>query len=106
MSSIALSASARACAASARYSFMTVRISWSRRRSAGSGIGHWYEPAGVCSIYRKHNGAAKFIVRPAMPRARHDEIAGALKTALTPYATSEGIVMESSSWKVTARNPA
>ena len=52
-------------------------------------------PAG--EVYREAGDAA---------RARHDEIAGALKTALTPYATPEGIVMESSSWKVTARNPA
>jgi len=36
---------------------------------------------------------------------RHDEIASALKSALAPYQTAEGIVMDSSSWKVTARNP-
>jgi len=37
--------------------------------------------------------------------ARRDEIAQALKAALAPYQTPEGIVMGSSSWKVTARNP-
>ena len=36
---------------------------------------------------------------------RQDEIAAALKAALSGYETSEGIVMESSSWKVSARNP-
>src|SRR6266446_2054713 len=36
---------------------------------------------------------------------RHAEIAAALKAALAPYQTAEGIVMDSSSWKVTARNP-
>lgn len=36
---------------------------------------------------------------------RHAEIAAALKSALAPYQTPEGIVMASSSWKVTARNP-
>jgi len=36
---------------------------------------------------------------------RHAEISAALKAALAPYETPEGIVMASSSWKVTARNP-
>lgn len=36
---------------------------------------------------------------------RHDEIAADLKAALARYQTPEGIVMDSSSWKVTARNP-
>jgi ubiquinone/menaquinone biosynthesis C-methylase UbiE len=36
---------------------------------------------------------------------RQDEIAAALKAELSKYETSEGIVMESSSWKVSARNP-
>jgi hypothetical protein len=51
-------------------------------------------PAG--EVYREAGEAA---------RARHEEIAKALKTALAPYETPEGIVMASSSWKVTARNP-
>ena len=38
-------------------------------------------------------------------RARHDEIAHALKAGLARYQTAEGIVMDSSSWKVTARTP-
>ena len=52
-------------------------------------------------------GPAGEVYREAgeMARARHDEIAAALKTALAPYQTPEGIVMASSSWKVTARNP-
>jgi hypothetical protein len=29
----------------------------------------------------------------------------AMKAALTPYVTAEGIVLDSSSWKITARNP-
>lgn len=36
---------------------------------------------------------------------RHDEIAAALKRELARYETPEGIVMDSSSWKITARNP-
>jgi SAM-dependent methyltransferase len=36
---------------------------------------------------------------------RQDEIAAALKAELSRYETSEGIVMDSSSWKVSARNP-
>jgi hypothetical protein len=52
-------------------------------------------------------GPAGEVYREAgeIARARHDEIAQALKTALAPYQTPEGIVMASSSWKVTARNP-
>jgi ubiquinone/menaquinone biosynthesis C-methylase UbiE len=37
---------------------------------------------------------------------RHDEIAKALKAAFVKYQRPEGIMMDSSSWKVTARNPA
>lgn len=51
-------------------------------------------PAG--EVYREAGDAA---------RARHEEITEALKTALAPYQTPEGIVMASSSWKVTAKNP-
>ena len=36
---------------------------------------------------------------------RHDEIANALKAALAAYRRPDGIMMDSSSWKVTARNP-
>lgn len=51
-------------------------------------------PAG--EVYRE---AGELAVR------HHDEIASDLKAALARYQTSEGIVMDSSSWKVTARNP-
>lgn len=37
--------------------------------------------------------------------AKHDEIVQALKAELSQYDTSEGIVMESSSWKISAKNP-
>ncbi|MGA8259268.1 MAG: class I SAM-dependent methyltransferase [Arenicellales bacterium] len=37
---------------------------------------------------------------------RHDELLAALTAELAKYATSEGIVMDSSSWMVSARNPA
>jgi ubiquinone/menaquinone biosynthesis C-methylase UbiE len=37
---------------------------------------------------------------------RHDEIAAALKAALAPYQRPNSVMMDSSSWKVTARNPA
>lgn len=36
---------------------------------------------------------------------KHDEIQAALESELSRYATDEGIVMDSSSWKITARNP-
>src|SRR3954467_13454762 len=36
---------------------------------------------------------------------RHDEIAKALKIELAKYQHSNGVMMDSSSWKVTARNP-
>ena len=51
-------------------------------------------PAG--EVYREAGAAA----------ARQlDEIDAALKVELARHATDEGIVMGSSSWKVTARNP-
>ena len=34
-----------------------------------------------------------------------EEIEAALSEAISPYLTDEGIVMESSSWVITARNP-
>ena len=37
---------------------------------------------------------------------RRDEIEAALGDAISPYLTDEGIVMDSSSWVITARNPA
>ena len=51
-------------------------------------------PAG--EVYRE---AGELAVR------RHDEIAADLKAELARYQTAEGVVMDSSSWKVTARNP-
>ena len=37
--------------------------------------------------------------------AKHDEIIAALKSELSQYVTDEGVIMESSSWKIRARNP-
>jgi SAM-dependent methyltransferase len=53
-------------------------------------------------------GPAGEVYREAGEEAvsRYDEIAAALKTELSRFETSEGIVMGSSSWKITARNPA
>jgi SAM-dependent methyltransferase len=51
-------------------------------------------PAG--EIYREAGAAAE---------RRHEEIAAAFKAELAPYVTPNGIMMDSSSWKVTARNP-
>lgn len=53
-------------------------------------------------------GPAGEVYREAGEEAvsRYDEIAAALKTELSRFETSEGIVMDSSSWKITARNPA
>ena len=36
---------------------------------------------------------------------QHDDIVNALKDELAPYLTPQGVIMESSSWKVSARNP-
>ena len=51
-------------------------------------------PAG--EVYRE---AGKFAEQ------RHDEIAAALKAELARYQKPNGVFMDSSSWKVTARNP-
>jgi SAM-dependent methyltransferase len=52
-------------------------------------------------------GPAGEVYREAGKQAeqRHDEIANALKTALAPFQKPNGIMMDSSSWKVTAKNP-
>jgi hypothetical protein len=36
---------------------------------------------------------------------RHEEIAAALKGQLAKYKGPDGVMMDSSSWKVTAHNP-
>ena len=52
-------------------------------------------------------GPAGEIYREAgtIAEQRHDEIARALKAALAKYQRPNGVMMDSSSWKVTARNP-
>lgn len=52
-------------------------------------------------------GPAGEVYREAGPLAeqRHDEIAAALKRELARYRRPDGIMMDSSSWKVTAKNP-
>jgi ubiquinone/menaquinone biosynthesis C-methylase UbiE len=52
-------------------------------------------------------GPAGEVYREAgkLAEQRHDEIANALKAELSKYERSNGIMMDSSSWKVTARNP-
>ena len=52
-------------------------------------------------------GPAGEVYREAGEEAerRHDEIAAALKTELEGHQTDEGIVMQSSSWMVSARRP-
>jgi len=52
-------------------------------------------------------GPAGEVYREAGEEAerRQDEITGALKAELSRYETPEGIVMDSSSWKISARNP-
>ena len=52
-------------------------------------------------------GPAGEIYREAGKEAerRHEEIAAAIKAELAPFQTPDGIFMDSSSWKVTARNP-
>jgi len=51
-------------------------------------------PAG--EVYREAGNLAE---------QRHDEIAAALKAELAKYQDASGVKMDSSSWKVTARNP-
>ena len=52
-------------------------------------------------------GPAGEVYREAgkLAEERHDEIASALKAELVKYQRPEGIMMDSSSWKVTAKNP-
>jgi len=52
-------------------------------------------------------GPAGEVYREAgqLSEQRHDEIAAALKAELAKYQRPNGIVMDSSSWKVSARNP-
>jgi SAM-dependent methyltransferase len=52
-------------------------------------------------------GPAGEVYREAgeLAEQRHGEIAAALKAELTKYQRPNGIVMDSSSWKVSARNP-
>lgn len=52
-------------------------------------------------------GPAGEVYREAGEQAesRHDEIEAALKTELSRFETPEGIVMDSSSWVISARNP-
>jgi ubiquinone/menaquinone biosynthesis C-methylase UbiE len=52
-------------------------------------------------------GPAGEVYREAgkLAEERHDEITGALKAELAKYYGSHGVMMDSSSWKVTARNP-
>lgn len=52
-------------------------------------------------------GPAGEIYREAgeLAEQRHDEIVAALKAELTKHVTPEGVVMDSSSWKVSARRP-
>ena len=52
-------------------------------------------------------GPAGEVYREAgkLAEERHDKIANALKTALAKYQRPNGVIMDSSSWKVTAKNP-
>jgi ubiquinone/menaquinone biosynthesis C-methylase UbiE len=52
-------------------------------------------------------GPAGEVYREAgeLAEQRHDEIAAALKAELAKHQRPNGIIMDSSSWKVTARNP-
>jgi ubiquinone/menaquinone biosynthesis C-methylase UbiE len=52
-------------------------------------------------------GPAGEVYREAGPLAqeRHKEIAAALSAELSPYLGPDGVIMDSSSWKVSAKNP-
>ena len=53
-------------------------------------------------------GPAGEVYREAgkLAESRHNEIAAALKAQLAKYQGPNGVMMDSSSWKVTASNPA
>ena len=52
-------------------------------------------------------GPAGEVYREAGSEAekKHDEIVAALESELKKHVTDEGVVLESSSWKIRARNP-
>jgi ubiquinone/menaquinone biosynthesis C-methylase UbiE len=52
-------------------------------------------------------GPAGEVYREAgtLAESKHDEIVAALRSELEKYVTEEGVVLESSSWKIRARNP-
>jgi hypothetical protein len=52
-------------------------------------------------------GPAGEVYREAgeLAEERRDEITAALKNLLAPHLGPDGVMMDSSSWKVTARNP-
>ena len=52
-------------------------------------------------------GPAGEVYREAgkLAEQRHDEITNALKAQLAPFEGPNGVMMNSSSWKVTAKNP-
>jgi hypothetical protein len=52
-------------------------------------------------------GPAGEVYREAGEEAerKHDDIDRALKSELSKYVTPDGVVMESSSWKISAKNP-
>jgi SAM-dependent methyltransferase len=52
-------------------------------------------------------GPAGEVYREAgkLAEARHNEIAAAVRAELAKYQTADGVMMDSSSWKVTATNP-
>jgi hypothetical protein len=52
-------------------------------------------------------GPAGEVYREAgeLAQRRHDKIVDALRQKLAPYETQEGFMMQSSSWKISARNP-
>lgn len=66
-------------------------------RSAEDAVGFQLALGPAGEVYREAGQEAE---------RRHDELVAALTAELAKYATPEGIVMESSSWKVSARNPA
>jgi hypothetical protein len=65
-------------------------------RSAEDAIGFQIALGPAGEVYREAGEEAE---------RRQDEIAAALTAELSRYETPEGIVMGSSSWKITARNP-
>ena len=81
--------------------YKDISSSRSTRRCSSARTWTMRSPSSLPSVRR-----ARSTARPAkLAEERHDEIAKALKAELAKYQRPNGVMMDSSSWKVTAKNP-